>query len=226
MEIKKRSLVGFILGAIFALVAAHAFAQSNPLYVPLPGGVKAVLYRPDNNPNSKVGVIVIHRTSNYLNHPACTQLSSRGLMVLCMNSRFDNNEALVDWELIAQDVGQGVTYLKNTQHMNKIILFGHSGGGPTTTYYEAVAEKGPTYCQGPDKLTQCDSSGSRSVAGLMAADGIVLADAHPGNTGLALRAINPSVRENQDKEVVGVDGENPPITPQKDLNLFDPANGF
>ena len=25
-------------------------------------------------------------------------------MVLCMNSRFDNNEALVDWELIALDV--------------------------------------------------------------------------------------------------------------------------
>jgi len=135
MKINKLSLVGFILGAIFALVAAQGFAQSNPLYVPLPGGVKAVLYRPDNNSNSKVGVIVIHRTSNYLNHPACTQLSSRGLTVLCMNSRFDNNEALVDWELIAQDVGQGVTYLKNTQHMNKIILFGHSGGGPTTTYY-------------------------------------------------------------------------------------------
>jgi len=60
----------------------------------------------------------------------------------------------------------------------------------------------------------------------MPADGIVLADAHPGNTGLALRAINPSVRENQDKEVVGVDGENPPITPQKNLDLFDSANGF
>jgi hypothetical protein len=61
---------------------------------------------------------------------------------------------------------------------------------------------------------------------LTPADGIVLADAHPGNTANALRAINPSVRENQDKEVVGVDAENPPINPLKDLNLFDPANGF
>lgn len=216
--------VAFWLSLLF--LSSYGFAQSNPLYVPLPGGVKAVLYRPDSNSNSKVGVIVIHRTSNYLNHPACTQLSSRGLTVLCMNSRFDNNEALVDWELIAQDVGAGVTYLKNTQHMNKVILFGHSGGGPTTTYYQAVAEKGPSYCQGPDKLTQCDSSGPRSVAGLTPADGIVLADAHPGNTGIALRAINPSIKQNQDKEVVGVDGENPPITPQKDLDPFDPANGF
>jgi hypothetical protein len=204
----------------------RGFPQSNPLYVPLPGGVKAVLYRPDNNPNSKVGVIVIHRTSNYLSHPACTQLSSRGLTVLCMNSRFDNNEALVNWELIALDVGQGVKYLKNTLNLSKVILFGHSGGGPTTTYYQAVAEKGPSYCQGPNKLSQCASSGPNSVAGLPPADGMVLADAHPGNTGLALRAINPSIKQNQDKEVVGVDGENPPITPQKNLDRFDPANGF
>jgi len=27
-----------------------------------------------------------------------------------MNSRFDNNEALVDWELIALDVKRGVDY--------------------------------------------------------------------------------------------------------------------
>src|SRR4029077_11396361 len=167
MKIKTLLLTGLIVGTIYALAVPQSFAQSHPEYITaIGGGVKAVLYRPDNNPNSNVGVIVIHRTSNYLNHPACTQLSSRGLTVLCMNSRFDNNEALVDWELIAQDVGRGVTYLKNTLHMNKVILFGHSGGGPTTTYCQAVAEKGPSYCQGPDKLTQCDSSGPRSVAGL------------------------------------------------------------
>ena len=179
MEKGKKLSANLVIALLLSLVAAQVFAQSHPEYIPLGGGVKAVLYRPDNNPNPKVGVITIHRTSNYLQHASCTQLSSRGLMVLCMNSRFDNNEALVDWELIAQDVARGVNYLKNTQHLNKIVLFGHSGGGPTTTYYQAVAEKGPSYCQGPNKLTQCDSSGPRSVAGLTPADGIVLADAHP-----------------------------------------------
>ncbi len=72
----------------------------------------------------------------------------------------------MNWELIALDVGQGVNYLKNTLHLSKVIFFGHSGGGPTTTYYQAVAEKGPSYCQGPNKLSQCASSGSNSVAGL------------------------------------------------------------
>jgi hypothetical protein len=227
MKLRKLALLGIAVGLSWAM-SARGYAQSNPLWIAnIGGGVKAVLYKPDNNPNSKVGVIVIHRTSNYLNHAACTQLSSRGLTVLCMNSRFDNNEALVDWELIAQDVGRGVNYLKNTVHVNSVILFGHSGGGPTTTYYQAVAEKGSSYCQGPNKLTQCTSGTTgRGVDGLTKADGIVLADAHPGNTANALRAINPSVKQNQDKETVGVDATNNPITPQKNLDLFDPANGF
>src|SRR4051794_29999963 len=215
-----------ISGLLVALMASQGFAQTRPEYIPLGGGVKGVHYRPDSNSSPNVAVIIIHRTANYLQHAGCTQLSQRGITVLCMNSRFDNNEALVDWELIALDVKRGVDYLRNTQKIGKVVLFGHSGGGPTTTYYQAVAEKGPSYCQGPNKLTQCDSSGANSVAGLTPADGVILADAHPGNTVNALRAINPSVRENQDKEVVGVDAENPPITPQKNLDPFDPANGF
>jgi hypothetical protein len=215
-----------VLGLVLALIAPQTFAQTRPEYIPLGGGVKGVLYRPDSNPSPNVAVIIIHRTANYLQHAGCTQLSQRGLMVLCMNSRFDNNEALVNWELIALDVRRGVDYLKNTQKISKVVLFGHSGGGPTTTYYQAVAEKGPSYCQGPHKLSECDSSGPNSVAGLPPADGIILADAHPGNTVNALRAINPSVREGQDRAEIGVNAHNGPINPLKRLDPFDPDNGY
>ena len=226
MKTKRLSLTVLILALMLVFGASHGFSQTRPEYIPLGGGVKGVLYRPDSNSSPHVAVIIIHRTSNYLQHAGCTELSRRGLMVLCMNSRFDNNEALVNWELIALDVKRGVDYLKNTQKISKIVLFGHSGGGPTTTYYQAVAEKGPSYCQGPNKLTQCDSSGPNSVAGLTPIDGIILADAHPGNTVNSLRAINPSVREGQDHEVVGVNADNRPIIPDKKLDPFDPANGY
>ena len=226
MKTKPLSLTVVMLAVMLVFGVSHGVSQTRPEYIPLGGGVKGVLYRPDTNPTPQVAVIIIHRTSNYLQHAGCTQLSQRGLMVLCMNSRFDNNEALVDWELIALDVKRGVDYLKNTQKISKVILFGHSGGGPTTTYYQAVAEKGPSYCQGPNKLSQCDSSGPNSVAGLTAADGIILADAHPGNTVNSLRAINPSVREGQDHEVVGVNADNGPIIPNKKLDPFDPDNGY
>src|SRR6266496_813496 len=166
------SATHLLVALLFAIAAAPASAQSHPEYIPLGGGVKAVLYRPDSNPSPHVGVIIIHRTANYLQHQGCTQLSQRGFMVLCMNSRFDNNEALVDWELIALDVKRGVDYLRNTQHMNKVIFFGHSGGGPTTTFYQAVAEAGPSYCQGANKLTECDNS-NNAYNGLTPADGRV-----------------------------------------------------
>jgi pimeloyl-ACP methyl ester carboxylesterase len=226
MKTKSLSLTILMLALMLVFGASRGFSQTRPEYIPLGGGVKGVLYRPDSNSSPHVAVIIIHRTANYLQHAGCTQLSQRGLMVLCMNSRFDNNETLVNWELIALDVKRGVDYLKNTQKISKVILFGHSGGGPTSTYYQAVAEKGPSYCQGANKLSQCDSSGPNSVAGLTPVDGIILADAHPGNTANALRAINPSVREGQDHEVVGVNADNPPIIPNKKLDPFDPANGY
>ena len=55
------------------------------------------------------------------------------------------------------DVKQGVEYLKK-RGVSKVILLGHSGGGATTTFYQAVAEAGPSYCQGPNKITPCDNS--------------------------------------------------------------------
>src|SRR5260370_19882243 len=164
MKTKTLSLMILVLGAMLALGASQAFAQTRPEYIPLGGGVKGALYRPDSNPSPNVAVIIIHRTANYLQHAGCTQLSQRGLMVLCMNSRFDNNEALVDWELIALDVKRGVDYLRNTQKISKVILFGNSGGCTTTPSHQAVPAKCPTLCQGPNKLQPRASTVTHHVA--------------------------------------------------------------
>jgi len=225
MKMKAVLSSGLSVMAFLMLGLPQAIAQSVPQYIPgLPNGVKAVLYRPAST--AHVGVIIIHRTSNYLAHAGCTQLSQRGLAVLCMNSRFDNNETIVNYELIAQDVGVGVTYLKNTVGVSKVVLFGHSGGGPTTTYYQAVAENGPAYCSGPNKLSPCASTGPGSVAGLTPADAIVLADAHPSNAVNLLRGQNPAESDWQDKDVVALDASNPPIHTIADLDPWSPANGF
>ena len=51
--------------------AAPMFAQTNPAYVQFsPGAVKGALYKPDRGPAPHVAVLVIHRTSNFLAHPA------------------------------------------------------------------------------------------------------------------------------------------------------------
>src|SRR4051812_46131590 len=73
-------------------------AQSRPEFVPFQGSVKGALYKPDSGPVPHVGILVMHRTANYLAHSACTELSKRGFMLLCMNTRSENNETMVDFE--------------------------------------------------------------------------------------------------------------------------------
>jgi hypothetical protein len=206
-----KMLLLLVLALVFAFPASHSLAQSNPLYVPLGGAVKGALYKPDSGPAPHVGILVTHRTSNVLSSLPCTELSQRGFMVLCMNPRFDNNEALVKWETIALDVRSGVNFLRRQPGITKVLLLGGSGGGPTMSFYQAVAENGPSYCQGANKLIQCENN----LAGLPPADGIIFRDAHPGNPANGVRSINPAVVNERRPERL-----NPKLNP------FNPENGY
>ncbi|HMI95226.1 MAG TPA: hypothetical protein VK479_01860, partial [Micropepsaceae bacterium] len=100
-----RYLLNVCAVALATALAAPApsFAQSHPEFVPL-GRVSAALYRPDSGPAPHIAFLVAHRTANNLNNIACTELSKRGFMVLCFNTRFINNEAAVRWEETPLDV--------------------------------------------------------------------------------------------------------------------------
>src|SRR5580765_2577525 len=137
-----------IQGLVIAGFAASAQAQSNPLYIQFtPPAVKGALYKPDAPQSpAHVGILVMHRTSNVMGSLACTELAKRGFMVLCMNPRSDNNEALVKWETIPLDVKAGVEFLKKQPGITKILLWGFSGGGPTMTFSQNVAENGVSVC--------------------------------------------------------------------------------
>jgi hypothetical protein len=188
-------MAGAAIAFALSLQAAAAFAQSNPRYIQFqPSATKGALYVPDSGPAPTVAFLTIHRTSNFMNMIATRELSKRGFMVLGMNPRSDNNEAIVNFEDIALDIKQGVEFLRRQAGIGKVILIGFSGGGPSTTYYQATAEKGPSYCQGPNKLTQCTDS----VANLPKADGMLLLDAHPGNTVNSMRSLNPAVLDESD----------------------------
>jgi hypothetical protein len=201
------------LGVLFA--AAAAAAQTNPRYVRfqgVPTSVKGALYMPDApQPAPHVGIVVMHRTSNFMSALACTELSARGFAVLCMNPRSDNNEAAVRFETIPLDVRAGVQYLRNQPGITRIVLWGWSGGGATMTLYESVAENGVSVCQGPGKLVQCGDE----LAGLPSADGLILVDAHPGNPVNGVRSLNGAVT-NEDR----------PDRLDPALNPYSPANGY
>jgi pimeloyl-ACP methyl ester carboxylesterase len=207
----------FLLGLVCVAAASQAFAQTPVAkqFSQFGGGGQGLYWVPSSGPTSHIAFLAIHRTGDYLSHVSTQELPRRGFSVLGMNSRFKNNEASVNWELIALDVRAGVRFLRAQPGITKVILIGHSGGGPTTSYYQAVAENGPSYCMGANKLSPCTAS---QLAGFVAtdrADGIVFLDAHPGNTVNGLRSLNAAVKK-----------EDKPDQLDKKLDPFDTNNGF
>jgi pimeloyl-ACP methyl ester carboxylesterase len=200
------------LPAALAAISFFAAAQRDPVYIQFnPSATKGVLYKPDSGPAPHVGILLVHRTANFLSHIATGELAKRGFLVLAVNPRSDNNESAVHFEQNALDVKSGMEFLRKQPGIQKVLLFGHSGGGPATSFYQAVAENGTSYCQGPNKLVQCGND----LAGLPRADGIVFADAHPGVSVEGLRAINPAVLY-----------EANPGRVDATLDPFNPSNGF
>jgi pimeloyl-ACP methyl ester carboxylesterase len=201
-----------LLSAAILSMGGPLVAQSHPEYIQFsPGAVKAVLYKPDSGPAPHIAILIIHRTANVLASPATRELASRGFMVLAVNPRSDNNEAAVDFEANALDIKSGVELLRKHPGITKILLWGHSGGGPATSFYQAVAEQGPSYCRGANKLTECDDT----LSGLPKADGLILVDAHPGISVNGLRSLNPAVLDERDPKAL-----DPALDP------FNPANGY
>jgi len=207
--------------AVPASQAGQADAPPPPIFVQFsPSATKGALYYPSPAvyPHPHVGVIAMHRDSNYLSHISTKELPKRGFVVLGMNPRCDNNEAAcAPWEDNALDVKQGVNYLRSLPGITKVVLLGHSGGGPTMSFYEAVAEQGVGFCQQPDKLMKC----SNALAGLPKVDAIMLMDAHPGNGINAVRSVSADVTN--DAAVLN-EGREP--STNWHLDPFDPRNGF
>ena len=209
-----------VIAGALALGAPAFAAAPAPAYVQFSGAAKGALYWPDaaKYPSPHVGVIAMHRNSNFLSHISTKELPARGFVVLGMNPRCDNNEAAcAPWENNALDVKQGVNYLRSQPGITKVVLLGHSGGGPTMTFYQAVAEKGVAFCQQPGKLIRCSSA----LAGLPRADGVILMDAHPGNGINAVRSLSANVTN--DPAVLNQNRE-PSTNPQ--LDPFDAGNGY
>ena len=212
-----------VLLLIFSvLICARAVAEAPPpQYVQFkPGATKGALYYPDpvQFPDPHVAVIAIHRDSNYLSHIMTRELPKRGFVAMGMNPRCDNNESLcAPWEENALDIKQGVEYLRKLPGITHVVLFGHSGGGPTMSFYQAVAEVGAAFCQRPEKLMKCPDT----LEGLPRADGLILWDAHPGNGSGVLRSLNGAIIN--DEQIIN-DNATAKIDPA--LDPFDPKHGY
>lgn len=112
-------------------IASPASAQSQPTYIQFsPGSVKGALYKPVSGPAPHVAILIIHRTANVLASPATRELANRGFMVLAVNPRSDNNEAVVNFEANALDIKSGVEFLRKQLASRRSCSGGTAAAGP------------------------------------------------------------------------------------------------
>ena len=174
--------------------AVTAGRATGYIYEPITPGAK-----------SHIGIFVMHSGVDYTNFSTCYEMSKRGYTVLCMKNAGGNLNSII------LDAKSSVAYLRKYPGIDKVILWGHSGGATLMSSYEMIAEGGVKACQGPEKLSKCPNT----LAGMPAADGVILADSNWGNAEMALFSLDPAVIHEDD----GVN-----LNP--DLNLFNPANGY
>jgi hypothetical protein len=171
------------------------------------GDLAGKLYEPiAKGPKSQIGVLVMPASQDIAS--ACTEMAKRGYTVLCANT---GGGGASNIESMLLDVKQAMNYFRKYPGIRKVVLFGHSGGGSMLTAYENIAENGVAACQGPEKLFKC----SNRLAGLPAADGLMLGDANWGLAAMTLFSLDPAVTK-QDS------GQNL----NQALNVFNPQNGY
>jgi pimeloyl-ACP methyl ester carboxylesterase len=154
-----------------------------------------------------IAFIVIHPSSNFHGHYLVGPLERRGCTLLALNTRYAGNDTTLLMERCIQDLGAGITFLRN-QGYRRVVLIGNSGGGSLVAFYQSQAER-LTIATTPDgrpiDLTQDD---------LPPADALAMCAAHPGRGQVLTDWLDPSVIDERDM-----------LSCDPALDMFDLRNG-
>jgi pimeloyl-ACP methyl ester carboxylesterase len=107
----------------------------------------------------------------------------------------------------------------NVPGVTKVILLGHSMGGPMMAFYANVAENSARACQSPQRIIPCDGTNLVNVngqsSGLPPVDGMILSDSHPGDALATFTYMDPAIANPAE-----------PGARNPALDMFAAANGY
>jgi pimeloyl-ACP methyl ester carboxylesterase len=152
------------------------------------------------------GVLSMHPGSHGFRHFSLDGLGEVGLAALRLRSRFAGDDSTLIMEEIMLDIAAGVKFLRDWG-CQKVVLFGHSGGGPLMAFYQSQAESPnvtATPAGGPPDLTQAE---------LPRADALITSGAHLGRHRSLCARIDPAVTDERD-----------PFATDPDLDMYNSQN--
>lgn len=205
-----RLAVGMLAGVLLLPMPAAAQSAVANNFVRIAPRVAGVLYKPAaSSPRSHIAVVVMHDNNDFLDHPSTRALASRGYTVLAANPRYapDLDDRDTDWDAALTDLAAAVRHARALPGVDRVVLLGHSSGAPLAAAYQNIAENGIKACQGPEKIVPCPSS----LAGLAAADAVVLLDPIFGLGANVLTSVDPALAEG---------------SAARELDMYAAANGF
>ena len=85
-------------------------------------------------------VLLVHPRANFSHHYAVPGLVDAGYAVLCVNTRWLNNDSTLLHEVVLLDVATGVAALR--ERYDRVVLCGNSGGGSHTEGWECETRRG------------------------------------------------------------------------------------
>ncbi|GAA1014145.1 alpha/beta hydrolase [Acrocarpospora pleiomorpha] len=172
----------------------------------LSGKIWATLWKDDRRP-AGTAVLIVHPSSNFLGHYALEELASRGVAAVGLATRYAGNDSALIMENCVLDVGAAIRHLRELGY-DRIVLVGNSGGGGLAALYQAQAEN-PAITHTP-----AGDPADLAAAGLIPADRLVMAMAHPGRAVVYTEGLDPAITD-----------EHLPFDRDPELDMFEPANG-
>ncbi len=172
----------------------------------------ALYWQPANRPDPKIAVVCMHPRVDFTRHYSFPALLDAGIACLGANTRNPNNDIDTVHEDIVLDVAACIKYLKQRRGIERVVIFGNSGGGSLGAFFQAQAELPAN--ERIDETPAGDPTKLR-MAEMIPADGLVLVACHKGQGKVMNECIDPSVVDETD-----------PLSTDPSLNMYAPDNGF
>jgi pimeloyl-ACP methyl ester carboxylesterase len=167
--------------------------------------VPTILRQPvEKSDRSDIAVVFMHSDSDYLDLLPAIQLAKCGYTTLATITP----DGTMDRKLSA--LAGCVKAMRELEGINKVVIFGHSGGATLNSAYAAIAENGLKIFQTPDMLYKMPDIGE-----LPPVDGFLVVDSNWGNGTMTLMSIDPCITDE-------TNGRNLDLS----YNIYDPANGY
>ncbi len=160
---------------------------------------------------SSTVVCLSHPRQMLAHHPMVAHLLRMGVSVWTQDARSPNNDLNLVHEQAILDVAAGQVRLRELGY-DRVVTFGHSGGGGLMAYYIEQAGIEPEF-----RIDVTPAGRPIALAGaqMPAPDGAMFLAPHPGQGQVLLACIDPAVAEDAD-----------PMSTIPDLDMYDPSNGY